>query len=124
MPIIVPPIPFIRRRGRPRSPGAAPPPPAAITVISVVKGAGSDLAWTFSADVTLSAGNVPELENDIDGTGMWQSPMSCAQGAAADSIIATYADPPGEATPWRIAAQPSGIVQAAQVTVPQSGVVG
>ena len=107
----------------PPSPPPPPPPPAAITVLSVVKGAGNDLSWNFSADVTLTGGNVVELENDIDGTGMWQSPASCAQGSAT-SIVATYPDPPGENTPWRIAAAPSGIVQAAQVTVPQAGVIG
>ena len=38
-----------------------------VVPVSVVKGAGNDLAWTFSGDVTLSGANVPELENDIDG---------------------------------------------------------
>ena len=94
----------------------------AITVTSVVKGAGNDLTWTFSADVTLSGGNVPELENDIDGTGSWQSPSSCAQ-AGPGGVVATYPDPPQEASPWRIAAEPTGIDQGAQVTVPQSGVI-
>ena len=100
-----------------------PPPPAAIEVVSVIKSAGNDLVWNFSADVTVTGPNVVELENDVDGTGMWQSPASCAQGSAM-SVIATYPDAPGEATPWRIAAEPSGIEQAGQVTVPQGGTVG
>jgi hypothetical protein len=84
---------------------------------------GAELTWTFSAPLTLTGGNVPELENDIDGTGTWQSPTSCAQGAA-NSIVATYPDAPQEATPWRIQTAPSNVAQSASVTVPQSGTIG
>ena len=37
-----------------------------ITVVSVVQ-SGSNLTWTFSAAVTLTGANVPQLENDFDG---------------------------------------------------------
>ena len=72
--------------------------------------------------MTLEGANVPELENDVDGTGMWQSPTSCAQGSAT-SIVATYPDTPGEASPWRIESAPGNISQSADITVPQSGTV-
>jgi hypothetical protein len=75
--------------------------------------------------VTLIGGagaNVPELENDQDGTGMWQSPISCVQGAA-DRIVATYFDAPEEATPWRIQTAPSNVAQSLDITVPQSGTI-
>ena len=115
------PIIFRKRRARIKSPDPVPS-VAAITVTAVIAN-GLELTWTFSAPVTLTGGNVPELENDIDGTGMWQSPTSCAQGAA-NSIVATYPDAPQEATPWRIQTAPSNVAQSASVTVPQSGTIG
>jgi hypothetical protein len=92
-----------------------------IAVVSVVQ-SGSNLAWTFTAAVTLTGSNVPELENDFDGTGSWQSPDSCIQGSAT-SIVATYAGMPSELTPWRIASAPSNVSQSASITVPQSGTI-
>src|SRR5215208_922487 len=65
-----------------------------ITVVSVVQ-SGSDRTWNFSSAVTLTGANVPELENDFDGTGSWQSPDACTQGSAT-SITATYSGMPGE----------------------------
>ena len=94
---------------------------APITVVSVVQ-SGSDLTWTFSNAVTLTGANVPELENDFDGTGSWQSPDACVQGAA-NSIVATYSGMPSELTPWRIASAPSNVSQSARITVPQSGTI-
>jgi hypothetical protein len=92
-----------------------------IMVVSVVQ-SGSDLTWTFSSAVTLTGANVPQLENDFDGTGSWQSPDACTQGSAT-SIIATYAGMPGELTPWRIASAPSNVSQSARITVPQNGTI-
>jgi len=92
-----------------------------ITVVSVVQN-GSNLTWTFSAAVTLTDANVPQLENDFDGTGSWQSPDSCAQGSA-NSIVASYSGMPMEITPWRIASAPSNVSQSARITVPQSGTI-
>ena len=85
---------------------------------------GSDLAWTFTSAVTLTGANVPELENDFDGTGSWQSPDACTQGSAT-SVIATYPGMPGELTPWRIASapSPSNVSQSARITVPQNGTI-
>ena len=74
---------------------------AVITVVSVVQ-SGSSLTWTFSSAVTLTGANVPELENDFDKTGSWQSPDICTQGSA-NSIVASYSGMPMEVTPWRIA---------------------
>ena len=96
-----------------------PAPP--ITVVSVVQ-SGSDLTWTFSSAVTLTGANVPELENDFDGTGSWQSPDACVQ-ASATSIIATYSGMPSELTPWRVSSAPSNVSQSARITVPQSGTI-
>jgi hypothetical protein len=121
--MLIPPIPQFqpRRRLRPRSPSAEPP-ASPITVVRVDWNGTSSLVWNFSADVTLEGSSVPELQNDLDGTGMWQSPASCSQGSAT-SIVATYPDSPGEATPWRIAAEPANIEQAQRITVPQSGIL-
>ena len=94
---------------------------APITVVSVVQ-SGSDLAWTFSSAVTLTGANVPELENDFDGTGSWQSPDSCAQ-ISANSIVASYSGMPMEVTPWRIASAPSNVSQSARMAVPQGGTI-
>jgi hypothetical protein len=118
------PPPFRPHRGRLLSAGPSagppPPPPPPIEVVSVDWNGTNVLVWHFSADVTLSGGNVPELENDLDGTGAWQSPASCSQGSPT-SIAATYPDVPGEATPWRIAAEPSNLEQADRITVPEGG---
>jgi hypothetical protein len=112
-------VPLKRRVPRKRDLRSARP-PGPITVVSVDWNGTNVLVWHFSADVTLEGGNVPELENDLDGTGAWQSPARCSQGSPT-SIAATYPDVPGEATPWRIAAEPSNLEQADRITVPEGG---
>jgi hypothetical protein len=125
--IRVPPIVRHRPNRKPPRRATGPTPPAAITVLAVtLSGVGGvELTWTFSAAVTLTGGagaNVPELENDIDGTGTWQSPTSCAQGTAT-TIVATYPDAPQEASNWRIQTAPSNVAESGDMTVPQSGTI-
>jgi hypothetical protein len=93
--------------------------PLAISVASLTLN-GNDILWTFNRDVILSGSNVTALENDTDGTGMWQSPTGCTQENAT-TIRATYDDLPTGDAHWRISSSPTGLANAASVTTPQSG---
>ncbi len=117
IPLFQPLKPRVPRKRRDAVP--APSLPAPVTVVSVTTHDQYLADWEFSAPVTLTGNNVPELEIDGGGQGM----------TGADSVVqisptilrADYSTTtgvfPGDA--WQILTQPANIQE--QVEVPEEG---
>jgi hypothetical protein len=119
--IIVPLIPFLRRRRI--VPGAPPAPPATITIVSVTAdGSAYGAVWAFSAPIVLSGATVPQLEIDGEGEG-FIGPDDVEQ-IGPSTLGAHYWSSSGieVGDAWRITAPPAGITPG--VVVPQGGNVG
>ncbi len=111
------PIKHRRHRGTIRANAASAAP--AITVVSVTAHDQYLADWEFSAPVTLTGVNVPELEIDGGGQGM----------TGADSVVqlsptvlrADYSTTTGvfPADAWQILTQPANIAEAMEI--PQQG---
>ncbi len=99
------------------SPASSAPP--AITVVSVTTHDQYLADWQFSAPVTLTGTNVPELE--IDGGGQGSTGADWVVQISPTVLRADYSTTtgvfPGDA--WQIATQPAHIAQT--LAIPQSG---
>jgi len=93
---------------------------AMITVTSVENTGVPDAIWFFSSAVTLGAGTVPALEIDV-GAG-YVGPLVCVQ-EDWNAIRATYDVQSLDGASWRVVATPIGLSEAAQVVVPEAGLV-
>ncbi len=99
------------------SPASSAPP--AITVLSVTTHDQYLADWEFSAPVTLTGTNVPELEIDGGGQGMTEadSVVQISPTILRADYSTTSGVFPGDA--WQIATQPAHLAQT--LAIPQSG---
>src|SRR5437016_488504 len=79
--------PFRRRGGRASRPSGLVPPPATVTILSVVAADTHLVKWTFSGPATTDGSGIPQLVIDTpDGP---EAPVESSQGTA-NEVICNY----------------------------------
>ena len=132
--LIVPPIPFLRRRSaRASAPAPSPPPPPPpppppspvdVVVVAVTVASATELEFEFSPPVTCDGTAAGEPIVDMPFFG-WQG-AQCSQQIAANVVrFASTDDPLVAGISWQINSVPDGLdLHGATMPLPQSGVVG